>query len=238
MVMVDAALLTMPVPPLAVPSVPASTMAPVVTPDGVRPVVPALNVVTPPAGAAHVASPRQNVEADADVPLLRLPTGRLPVTPVERGRPVPLTRPIAAGVPVAFVKTSAEGVPRSGVTRVGLFDRTTKTVPVEDVTPVPPLATGRVPVTPVARDTLVIVLDAPLIDLLIKVWVAFVPTRVVLAEGNWVAGREIKTFLAPALKLTADPVEELKTVVLSRVEGDVNVPRPVSHSEVLGFSIT
>lgn len=33
-------------------------------------------------GAAHVPSPRQNVDDDADVPELRLPTGRLPLTPV------------------------------------------------------------------------------------------------------------------------------------------------------------
>lgn len=43
----------------------------------------------PPAGVAHVPSPRQNVVLDALVPLLRFVTGRLPVTPVERGRPVP-----------------------------------------------------------------------------------------------------------------------------------------------------
>ena len=36
-----------PVPPLATPSVPASVTTPVVADDGVRPVVPALNDVTP-----------------------------------------------------------------------------------------------------------------------------------------------------------------------------------------------
>ena len=45
-----------------------------------------------------------------------------------------------------FVPTSAEGVPNAGVTKVGLFDRTTLPVPVEEVTPVPPFATGKVPV--------------------------------------------------------------------------------------------
>ena len=43
----------------------------------------ALTAVTPPpvpAGVAHTPSPRQKVVADALVPLLRLPTGRLPVT--------------------------------------------------------------------------------------------------------------------------------------------------------------
>jgi hypothetical protein len=37
-------------------------------------------MVMPIAGVAHVASPRQNVVAPADVPLLRLATGRLPET--------------------------------------------------------------------------------------------------------------------------------------------------------------
>ena len=45
-----------PVPPLATAKVPAKVTAPLVAPEGVRPVVPALKVVTPPAGAAaHVA---------------------------------------------------------------------------------------------------------------------------------------------------------------------------------------
>ena len=55
------------------------------------------------------------------------------MTPVERGRPV------------ALVRTMAVGVPRAGVTSVGLLDRTTEPVPVDVVTPVPPLATARVP---------------------------------------------------------------------------------------------
>jgi hypothetical protein len=59
--------------------------------------------------------------------------------------PKPLT-PVEIGRPVAFVKTAALGVPRAGVTRVGEFDNTTFVVPVEVVTPVPPFATGRVPV--------------------------------------------------------------------------------------------
>ena len=56
----------------------------------------------PPAGVAQVASPRQKVEEEADVPLLRLVTGRFPVTPVVSGKPV------------AFVKTALAGVPRAG----------------------------------------------------------------------------------------------------------------------------
>jgi len=59
--------------------------------------------------------------------------------------PKPLT-PVEIGRPVAFVKTAALGVPRAGVTNVGEFDNTTFPVPVEEVTPVPPFATGKVPV--------------------------------------------------------------------------------------------
>jgi hypothetical protein len=57
---------------------------------------------------------------------------------------LPAVKPDA--VPVMFVPTSAEGVPNAGVTNVGEFDNTTEPVPVDEVTPVPPLATGRVPV--------------------------------------------------------------------------------------------
>ena len=39
----------------------------------------------------------------------------------------------------------ALAAPKIGVTRVGLVDSTTATLPVDDVTPVPPLATAKVP---------------------------------------------------------------------------------------------
>jgi hypothetical protein len=66
-------------------------------------------------------------------------TGSVPVTPVVRGNPV------------ALVRLMADGVPRAGVTRVGDVLSTLDPVPVEVVTPVPPFATGSVPVTPVVR---------------------------------------------------------------------------------------
>lgn len=68
----------------------------------VTPSVPTLAV-----GVAHVASPRQNVEDDAEVPLLRFVTGRLPVTPVDKGKPV------------HDVSVPDEGVPSTGVVSVG-----------------------------------------------------------------------------------------------------------------------
>ena len=87
----------------------------------------------PPDGVAQVPSPLQNVVLDADVPLFRLETGRLPVTPVDSGNPV------------ALVSVTLVGVPKTGVTSVGLVDKTTLPVPVLVVTPVPPLATASVP---------------------------------------------------------------------------------------------
>ena len=50
-----------------------------------------------------------------------------------------------AAVPVILVPIRADGVPNAGVTRVGEVDNTTLPVPVDVVTPVPPLATGNVP---------------------------------------------------------------------------------------------
>ena len=64
----------------------------------------------PPAGVAQEPSPRQNVVADADVPELRLVTGRLPVTPVVSGKPVnPVAAPandVAVNTPVLGTKLS------------------------------------------------------------------------------------------------------------------------------------
>ena len=59
--------------------------------------------------------------------------------------PKPLT-PVEIGSPVALVKVAEAGVPNVGVTNVGLFDKTVEPVPVDEVTPVPPFATGKVPV--------------------------------------------------------------------------------------------
>jgi hypothetical protein len=134
------------------------------------------------------------VEEDALVPLFRLVTGKLPVTPVVNGKPVALVNvtdvgvpktgvtnvgdvdktllpdpvdvvtpvppfatgkvpvtPVDRGKPVAFVKVPEVGVPKMGVTKVGDVDRTLLPEPVEVVTPVPPFATGKVPVTPVDK---------------------------------------------------------------------------------------
>jgi hypothetical protein len=78
-------------------------------------------------------------KAGVAVPLPPFATGKTPVTPVVSGKPV------------AFVKVAEVGVPKTGVTSVGLVDKTVEPVPVDVVTPVPPFATGRTPVTPVVR---------------------------------------------------------------------------------------
>jgi hypothetical protein len=101
-----------------------------------------------------------------------VPSAVSPVPPLATGR-VPVT-PVVSGKPVAFVSVPLDGVPRAGVTNVGLVANTKEPVPVssvtaankfalegvpkkvatpvpKDVMPVPPLATGRVPVTPVVR---------------------------------------------------------------------------------------
>lgn len=51
--------------------------------------------------------------------------------------------PVLIGKPVALVKIAADGVPKAGVTSVGLLDNTTEPVPVDVVVPVPPFATGK-----------------------------------------------------------------------------------------------
>ena len=64
---------------------------------------------------------------------------------VDTPAPKPLT-PVAIGKPVALVRTPLDGVPNAGVTNVGDVDKTVEPVPVEVVTPVPPLTTGKTPV--------------------------------------------------------------------------------------------
>jgi hypothetical protein len=127
-----------PVPPLATGSVPVTPvvkgrLVPLVriTADG----VPRFGVVR----TGDVDKTTFPVPVDVVTPVPPLATGRVPVTPVVKGRPV------------AFVRVAAEGVPMFGVVRTGEEDKTTLPVPVDVVTPVPPFATGRVPVTPVVK---------------------------------------------------------------------------------------
>ena len=115
--------------------------------------VPVLTIV-PMSGAVSVLLVRVSVAASVTTmpeagkvaveftPVPPLAAGKVPVTPEVKGRPVKL------------VATPLAGVPSAGVTSVGLFDRTKLPVPVEVVTPVPPLATARVPETAAAEPRL------------------------------------------------------------------------------------
>jgi hypothetical protein len=70
------------VPVVVSPNVPAPVTGEPVTPKTLAPGTDSATLVTvpAPAGVAHVPSPRQNVEDEADVPLFKFVTGRFPVT--------------------------------------------------------------------------------------------------------------------------------------------------------------
>ena len=72
---------------------------------------------------------------------------------------VPVT-PVVNGKPVALVNVADVGVPKIGVTSVGLVESTTDPVPVLVVTPVPPLATASVPANVIVPD---VVIGPPLV---------------------------------------------------------------------------
>ena len=65
--------------------------------------------------------------------------------------PTPLPAAMVKELPAPDVTGMADNEFDSGVTSVGELLRTTLVVPVEVVTPVPPFATGNVPLTPVAK---------------------------------------------------------------------------------------
>ena len=149
-----------PVPPLATFNVPARVTAPVVAVLGVNPVVPAVKeetlagmvaatVIEPAAFVMVIFEPWVRVVRVKPVPfpISISPLAGVavrPVPPLAIGS-VPVTPVLPKGRPVALVKTRAEGVPRAGVTSVGDVERTLFPEPVLVVTPVPPLATARVP---------------------------------------------------------------------------------------------
>ena len=74
------------------------------------------------------------VPVEVVTPVPPLATGKVPVTPVAKGKPVQLVRILPT-----------PGVPRTGVTRIGAVESTVLPLPVEVVTPVPPRRTGKVP---------------------------------------------------------------------------------------------
>jgi len=86
------------------------------------------------------------------VPVPPLATGKVPVTPVVKGKPV------------AFVSVPEVGVPRIGVTKVGLVESTLFPEPVLVVTPVPPLSTGSAVPDRVIASVPVVVMGLPATD--------------------------------------------------------------------------
>ena len=141
-------LVVTPVPPLATGNVPVT---PVVNGKPVK------FVATPEVGVPSKGVTSVGLVARTLLPLPVLvvtpvppfATGKIPVTPVVRGRPV------------KFVAVPLVGVPNIGVTKVGLVDNTAFPLPVLVVTPVPPLATGSVPVTPVVSGKPVVFVSTP-----------------------------------------------------------------------------
>ena len=98
-------------------------------------------------------SPRQKVEADAPVPLLRLATGRFPVTPVLNGNPVQLVRVPLAGVASGPPLTSrVPAVPGSVSATVPSAPVGGPTVMVPDVAFRKPMFPTAVPAVPNSSD--------------------------------------------------------------------------------------
>jgi hypothetical protein len=113
--------------------------------------------------------------------------------------------PVAGAVIVTLFKLVADATPKVGVTKVGEEDKTTLPEPVAEVTPVPPLPTGNVPVTPVVSDTLVIVLLKPEMVLPVKVSVPAKVARVpVVGSVTLVAAVEFRV-VAKAPEVTKSP---------------------------------
>ena len=83
------------------------------------------------------------------------------------------------------------GVPKTGVTSVGDVLSTTEPVPVDVVTPVPPLATGRVPVTPVVRGKPVQLVSTPL---------AGVPKAGVVKLGDTRVNPDTEVVVVPSVR--------------------------------------
>src|SRR5271157_2908150 len=125
-------------------------------------IVPVVETVPPPPlGVAHVPSPRQNVEDAADVPELRLVTGKLPVTP-----PAPPVAKLIAGSTEAIVaaaqtppapKTTS---PFIGARPAGALVPFEITITVEDghVTP-PPLDVAQA--TPLMKQPAMLIVPGP-----------------------------------------------------------------------------
>jgi hypothetical protein len=157
-----------------------------------------IGMVAAAVGVAQVPSPRQKVVDDADVPELRLVTGRLPVTPVD------------SGSPVALVSVTAEGVPRFGVVSTGDVANTLLPVPVLITLTMFLLASKANAVLAVRPDNVVVeeaesVVNAPVVGVVAPtvplILIEAVPVRLVTVPELGVPNAPPLTTKAPA-----DPV--------------------------------
>jgi hypothetical protein len=149
----DPVLVVTPVPPLETPNVPVTPVdngrpvAFVRTPDAGVPNAGVTNVALVMVGLVPNTLAPEPVLVVTPVPPLETPS--VPVTPVDKGRPVQL------------VSVPEVGVPSNGVTNVGDVFKTLLPEPVLVVTPVPPLETPSVPVIPVDKGRPVQLVSVP-----------------------------------------------------------------------------
>jgi hypothetical protein len=180
--------------PVAKPLIPVLTGKPVALVKVAEAGVPRVGVTK----VGELANTKAPEPVSSDIAEARLADDGVP-----RNVATPLPRPetpVEIGKPVKLVATPEAGVPNAGVTSVGEFDNTTEPVPVELVTPVPPLATGRVPVmSAVERVT--------------ASQVAFVPSvcRYLFALPVWLGNRLFKA--AVAVEAPVPPSATAKSVI-------------------------
>ena len=137
----------------------------------------------------------------------------------------------AVAVPVIFVPTKAEGVPKAGVTSVGEVDKTTSPVPVEVVTPVPPLRTGKVPVTLVVRS----IAPASISLVTLPVPIAVTPALVIVTSPVGATAAAMfetsPTMIFP--EVSADPTGEVPVMVVLVTP----VTRPLASTAKTGTEV-
>jgi hypothetical protein len=138
-----------------------------------------------------------------------------PLTPVEIGRPVP------------FVKVTEVGVPKIGVTKVGLVFKTKLPLPVEVVVPVPPFATAMV--VPLQTPDVIVPTEVKLDETTVDFNV--VPDSVPASAIIEAVPAAVKRPLLSTVKVgiaVLDPYDPAVTAVLVNVAAKLPVPVPVT----------